>query len=140
MSNLAKGTSHNSRKQNYLPATSRPEYLSFPAPHLSDLLYTAPAGPLDLPKDSVQEYERVSGTSSDDLTCRHRVCIAGAGIAGLFIAMILDSLEIPGLEYDILEASDRTGGRIYTHYFSNVPHDYYDVGAMRFPDIDIMGH
>jgi len=53
--------------------------------------------------------------------------------------MILDTLDIPGLSYEALGADDRMGGRIYTHWFSNAKHDYYDVGAMRFPDITIMG-
>ena len=53
--------------------------------------------------------------------------------------MILDELNIPNLSYDILEGSDRIGGRVYTHYFSKErPHDYYDVGAMRFPNVKIM--
>ncbi|CAI4214550.1 unnamed protein product [Parascedosporium putredinis] len=67
-----------------------------------------------------------------------KVCIVGAGVAGLYIATILDSLEIPGLSYDILESSDRVGGRMYTHKFSDAPHDYYDIGAMRYPCIKIM--
>ncbi|CAG8905550.1 unnamed protein product [Penicillium egyptiacum] len=68
-----------------------------------------------------------------------KVCIIGAGIAGLYIALILQDLEIPSLSWDILEAHrDRIGGRIYTHRFSEAPNDYYDVGAMRFPDIPIM--
>ena len=41
--------------------------------------------------------------------------------------MILDALEIPNLSYEILEGSDRVGGRVYTHRFSNRKHDYYDV-------------
>ena len=41
--------------------------------------------------------------------------------------MILDALEIPNLSYEILEGSDRVGGRVYTHHFSNEKHDYYDV-------------
>lgn len=53
-----------------------------------------------------------------DPTIPLKVCIVGAGIAGLYIAMILDSLEIPQITYDILEASPRVGGRVYTHYFS----------------------
>ncbi|KAG9050159.1 hypothetical protein FS837_007458 [Tulasnella sp. UAMH 9824] len=57
--------------------------------------------------------------------------ILGAGVGGLYAAMILDSLGIP---FEILEASGRTGGRVYTHEFSKKEHDYYDVGAMRFPD------
>ncbi|OAA47548.1 L-amino acid oxidase [Metarhizium rileyi] len=63
----------------------------------------------------------------------HKVCIIGAGVAGLYIAMILDDLAIPNLTYQIVEASPRIGGRIYTHHFSNDKHDYYDVGAARFP-------
>lgn len=54
--------------------------------------------------------------------------------------MILDSLKLPDLTYEILEASDQIGGRLYTHNFSKPPaeHDYYDAGAMRFPDFKIM--
>ena len=52
--------------------------------------------------------------------------------------MILDKLNIPGLSYEILEANNRFGGRVYTHKFSEAKHDYYDVGAMRFPKIPIM--
>ncbi|OJA12776.1 hypothetical protein AZE42_07909, partial [Rhizopogon vesiculosus] len=54
-------------------------------------------------------------------------CIIGAGAAGLYTAIILKELGIP---FDILEASDRVGGRMYTHRFSDAPNDYYDVGAM----------
>ena len=47
------------------------------------------------------------------------------------------------VEYEILECNkeERLGGRLYTHYFSKETddsHDYYDVGAMRFPDIPVM--
>ncbi|KAJ4246033.1 hypothetical protein NW762_013778 [Fusarium torreyae] len=77
--------------------------------------------------------------------------IVGAGVAGLFSAMVFDWLnEHPDLKgeleikYDILEAAgeERLGGRLYTHQFSKgdpvKTHDYYDVGAMRFPNNDIM--
>jgi len=60
-------------------------------------------------------------------------------VTGLYIAMILDTFNIPGLSYEVLEADDRVGGRVYTYRFSNAKHDCYDVGAMRFPDITIMG-
>lgn len=63
------------------------------------------------------------------------VGIIGAGMAGLYTAMILKSL---GISYEILEASGRIGGRVHTHRFSNDPGDYYDVGAMRFPSTPIM--
>lgn len=63
------------------------------------------------------------------------VGIIGAGMAGLYTGMILKSL---GITYEIIEASDRIGGRVYTHRFTDSPGDYYDVGAMRFPDNPIM--
>ncbi|TFY52279.1 hypothetical protein EVG20_g10620 [Dentipellis fragilis] len=60
--------------------------------------------------------------------------------------MILQDL---GIDCEILEASERIGGRVYTHRFNgqagydaprNTParYDYFDVGAMRFPDIPFM--
>jgi hypothetical protein len=64
-----------------------------------------------------------------------RICIIGAGISGLYIAMMLDDLDIPGLRYDILESRDRIGGRVYTHHFGDRRGSYYDVGAMRFPKV-----
>ena len=70
-----------------------------------------------------------------------RVGIVGAGAAGLFTAMIFDHLKDEyGLEvdYEILEASNRVGGRLYSHYFDKEPHNYYDVGAMRFPENKVM--
>ncbi|KAI5791996.1 hypothetical protein EDC01DRAFT_616158, partial [Geopyxis carbonaria] len=77
--------------------------------------------------------------------------IVGGGICGLYIAFILDALAIPDVSYEILEANpSRLGGRCYTHHFTERPadphepceeirgHDYYDVGAMRFPDNHMM--
>jgi len=64
-----------------------------------------------------------------------KFCIIGAGVAGLYTAMILKEL---GIQFDLLEASDRVGGRMYTHRFSKKPNDYYDVGAMRWPNIPVM--
>ncbi|KAH0424148.1 l-amino acid oxidase [Colletotrichum camelliae] len=75
-----------------------------------------------------------------------KVGIIGAGAAGLYAAILLDSL---GIEYDIHEVSDRIGGRIYTYRFdqemwaNSTPadpayYDYYDVGAMRFPPMPYM--
>ncbi|MCJ1470056.1 hypothetical protein MMC07_008701 [Pseudocyphellaria aurata] len=65
-----------------------------------------------------------------------KVCIVGAGAAGLFTAMIFDWLKeksnegkIPELNisYDIYEAAEK-----------DREHQYYDVGAMRFPENPIM--
>jgi hypothetical protein len=75
---------------------------------------------------------------------KFKVGIVGAGCSGLFTAMIIDFLNQKvkdlNIEYDILEAGtpERLGGRLYTHHFSEGKHDYYDVGAMRFPDNKIM--
>ncbi|KAI5984068.1 hypothetical protein EDD15DRAFT_1812652 [Pisolithus albus] len=60
-----------------------------------------------------------------------KVVILGAGAAGLYTALILDSLNI---EFEILEASDHVGGRLSTYKFPNGErYDYYDPGAMRYP-------
>lgn len=67
-----------------------------------------------------------------------KICIVGAGISGLYTAMILDSLNIPNLTYDILESSDRVGGRLFTHQFDEEEHQYYDVGAGRYPRLKMM--
>lgn len=61
--------------------------------------------------------------------------ILGAGSGGLYTAMILDFLDIP---YKILEAQDHVGGRLFTYHFPNTqggPYNYFDVGAMRIPNI-----
>src|SRR5947209_4687894 len=47
-----------------------------------------------------------------------KLCIVGAGMAGLYIAFILDALNIPNVSYEILEASDRVGGRCFTYDFT----------------------
>jgi hypothetical protein len=60
------------------------------------------------------------------------------GITGLYTALILLDLGIP---FKIIEARERVGGRLYTHTFPNptgAPYNYFDVGAMRFPEIDSM--
>ena len=65
----------------------------------------------------------------------YSIAIIGAGVAGLRTAKLLQDMGIP---FKIFEASDRPGGRVFTYEFaqSQSPgkHDYYDVGAMRFPD------
>jgi Flavin containing amine oxidoreductase len=74
-----------------------------------------------------------------------KVAIIGAGAAGLFTAMIFDYLNKNAgdhgfnVDYDILEAQDRVGGRLYTFSFDeNNSHLYYDIGAMRYPDNVVM--
>ena len=50
-----------------------------------------------------------------------RVGIIGAGVGGLFAAMLLQECGIP---YQILESSDRIGGRLYTWRFDEKPDTY----------------
>ncbi|KAJ3510580.1 hypothetical protein NLJ89_g4592 [Agrocybe chaxingu] len=60
-----------------------------------------------------------------------KVGIIGAGVGGLYTALMLQSLGIP---FEIIERSDRVGGRLWTKKFEQGGrYDYYDVGAMRFP-------
>jgi len=63
------------------------------------------------------------------------VGIIGAGVAGIRAAMLLSNAKIP---FEIIEASPRVGGRLLTHRFGDKPYDYFDVGAMRFPEITPM--
>ncbi|KAF8888786.1 hypothetical protein BD779DRAFT_431495 [Infundibulicybe gibba] len=49
-------------------------------------------------------------------------------------------LQSVGVSYKIIEETNRTGGRLFTHRFKDGGEfDYFDVGAMRFPDTLIMG-
>ena len=67
-----------------------------------------------------------------------RVCIIGAGAAGLYTAMMLKYIGVTNI--DILEANNRVGGRCFTQPLSGdtSDHNYYDVGAMRIPQIPWM--
>lgn len=61
------------------------------------------------------------------------VGIVGAGISGLYVALLL---RREGHKVTIFEASNRVGGRIHTHRFSQqAGHEdvYFEAGAMRIP-------
>ena len=61
------------------------------------------------------------------------VGVVGAGIAGLYIALLLSR---EGHRVTIFEAGNRVGGRIFTHRFSSSDKDedaYFEAGAMRIP-------
>ncbi|KAK2484348.1 hypothetical protein H9L39_02328 [Fusarium oxysporum f. sp. albedinis] len=80
---------------------------------------------------------RASWSTSIPMKVPKTVCPHATGLLRLAPSSspyISASLEIPELTYEILEASDRTGGRVKTHYFSDKADDYFDVGAMRFPE------
>jgi NAD(P)-binding Rossmann-like domain len=53
--------------------------------------------------------------------------ILGAGVAGLYTALMIDSLgPDSGVTYEILEADERVGGHLYTYRFEgHDPNDYY---------------
>lgn len=65
------------------------------------------------------------------------VAIVGGGVTGLRVAMMLETLQIP---YKLFEVSERIGGRAFTYHFkhnddeASTTQNYFDVGAMRFPD------
>lgn len=93
---------------------------------------------------SLDDLRNRDGLFSDDPNSsvfKGKICIVGAGVAGLLTALML---KIGGIyDFDVIEASDRVGGRLYTHWFSDKEnpdseHDYYDIGAMRIPEIKTM--
>nr|AHE14860.1 RebO-like L-amino acid oxidase [uncultured bacterium] len=62
---------------------------------------------------------------------RKKITILGAGVAGLVAAHELEEL---GHEVEVLEGSERLGGRVHTHRFGTgdaVP--FVELGAMRIP-------
>ncbi|KAI6382553.1 hypothetical protein MCOR32_003042 [Pyricularia oryzae] len=61
-----------------------------------------------------------------------RIAIAGAGMAGLMSHLVLSQAGFTNL--DLIEGSDRIGGRVQTEYLSGGPFDYsyQEMGPMRF--------
>ncbi|RUS15384.1 flavin-containing amine oxidoreductase-domain containing protein [Endogone sp. FLAS-F59071] len=60
--------------------------------------------------------------------------IIGAGMAGLFSALILKKA---GIKVTVFEVNDRVGGRVNTHYFPSEESQrwqYGEFGAMRLPE------
>ena len=84
--------------------------------HHADLLEQLPSlrgetNPFDITDDELR------------LSAQEKVGIIGAGVGGLYTALMLDSL---GIGCEILEASDRVGGRLSTYKFPNgEKYDYY---------------
>ncbi|CAJ0651374.1 6634_t:CDS:2 [Entrophospora sp. SA101] len=62
-----------------------------------------------------------------------KICIIGAGMSGLFSALLLQKAGIQDIT--ILECQDRVGGRVHTQYFSEKKEEklYGELGAMRLP-------
>ncbi|KAK3499480.1 FAD/NAD(P)-binding domain-containing protein [Neurospora hispaniola] len=91
--------------------------------------------------DDLKERDGLFSDDPNSSVFKGKICIVGAGVAGLLTALML---KIGGIyNFDVVEASDRVGGRLYTHWFSDKEnpdseHDYYDIGAMRIPEIKTM--
>ncbi|OTB15163.1 hypothetical protein K445DRAFT_124185 [Daldinia sp. EC12] len=62
------------------------------------------------------------------------VAIVGAGMSGLMTYLVLHQAGFKNL--NIVEASQRLGGRVHTEYLSGGPFDYsyQEMGPMRFPE------
>jgi hypothetical protein len=120
---------------------------------IGKIVMSMPGGvPLPTPEESLPDTEsfqqRINTLRTDTYEAQGigKIGIIGAGAAGLYAAMILQDLGIP---YQILEANERIGGRLFTHRFNGevgkkapvhdpARYDYFDVGAMRFPYIVFM--
>ena len=63
----------------------------------------------------------------------NKVAIVGAGMSGLYSALLLKK---QGIDVKIFEASDRVGGRVYTHWFEKRKNQYFEAGAMRLPKVE----
>ena len=77
----------------------------------------------EIPNDKLSELKLV--LHNQPATSGSPVCIIGAGLAGLYTAMIFESL---GISYQIVDANTekRIGGRLFTYHFpSRGPYDYY---------------
>lgn len=69
--------------------------------------------------------------NSNKATSDVNVGIVGGGMTGMYASLLLSDL---GIGHRIFEASDsRLGGRVFTKYFNNLPYQYAELGAMRFP-------
>ncbi|KAJ7896117.1 hypothetical protein B0H13DRAFT_2234518 [Mycena leptocephala] len=64
------------------------------------------------------------------------VGIVGGGVAGLYAALLL---QREGHRVRIFEGTDRVGGRVHTHYFTQEDNQYFEAGAMRIPDSEFHG-
>ncbi|CAG8689181.1 hypothetical protein GLOIN_2v1834010 [Rhizophagus irregularis DAOM 181602=DAOM 197198] len=63
-----------------------------------------------------------------------KICIIGAGMSGLFAALLFDIAGLNNIE--VFECQDRVGGRVLTKYFSDDTKNdklYGEFGAMRLP-------
>lgn len=123
------------------PTEPPPVFFGTPilAPHDLDPTRTAAPGFRDVDFNELDEgIDKLIKTGRDPLAhprIKWKVGVIGGGIGGLYASLILEDL---GITNEVSEATGRTGGRMWSHRFSSKPGDYYEVGAMLFPDIPIM--
>jgi monoamine oxidase len=77
-----------------------------------------------------QETETHGGVASGHSPKDSKIAIVGAGIAGLATGLMLDSVGIHN--WEIIEASDRVGGRFRTRYVAGTQ-EWAEMGPMRLP-------
>ena len=93
--------------------------ISIKAAFLNELLTRSP------------EYGGFTNLSSTAEGIPLKVGIVGAGAAGMYAGILLDSL---GIDYDIIEANNRIGGRVYTHRSNQTAWDLSKSGEPDFYD------
>ncbi len=93
-----------------------------------------PSAMVDTPVMNYQAWLNASGKKLADLSDvskDEKIAIMGAGMSGLIIGFEL--LRAGFTNFKIYEATDRVGGRFYSHKFPNDDSNYAELGAMRFP-------
>ncbi|KAB8071405.1 hypothetical protein BDV29DRAFT_193299 [Aspergillus leporis] len=80
--------------------------------------------------DGVNAINATSKSTSNTTTKNTTIAIVGAGISGLATALILDSVGIHN--WEIIEASDRVGGRFRTKLVGDTQ-EWAEMGPMRLP-------
>ncbi|RYP76696.1 hypothetical protein DL771_001618 [Monosporascus sp. 5C6A] len=105
-----------------LSASASPSYLLDLNPR------EAPPGLKEIEFDQIKEHVKSEPFSFN-------IGVVGGGMAGLYASLLLEDL---GLQHEVIEASSKPGGRVRSHHFTPSNGDYFEVGAMLFPEIPIM--
>ncbi|KAL4781349.1 hypothetical protein BJX76DRAFT_363581 [Aspergillus varians] len=74
--------------------------------------------------------QKTGGVASAHSAKNSKIAIVGAGISGLATGLMLDSVGIHN--WEIIEASDRVGGRFRTRYVAGTD-EWAEMGPMRLP-------
>ncbi|KAL4928978.1 flavin monoamine oxidase family protein [Aspergillus undulatus] len=77
-----------------------------------------------------QKTQTHGGVASGHLPKESKIAIVGAGISGLATGLMLDSVGVHN--WEIIEASERVGGRFRTRYMADTD-EWAEMGPMRLP-------